>query len=101
MGLMAFLLPVLSRRLSYLVDRGYINGLGLPATDTPCSLYLLHRNTCGASVSASERGPEWIGYQLSLISFSDTDSVDCRVFLVGSKSSQLFNLILSGESFVL
>jgi hypothetical protein len=59
----------------------------LPATDTPCSLRPLHRNTCRASVSASARGPEWAGYLLSPISFSDTDSVDCRVFPVGSKPS--------------
>jgi hypothetical protein len=48
-------------------------------------------------VSASDRGPEWAGHLLSPISFSDTDRVDCRIFPVGSKPSQLPDLILSGE----
>jgi hypothetical protein len=48
-------------------------------------------------MSASDRGPEWVGHLLSPVSFSDKDSVDCRVFLVGSKLSQLPDLILSGE----
>jgi hypothetical protein len=53
------------------------------------------------SVSASERGLEWTGHLLSPTSFSDTDSVDYRIFPVKSKPSQLPNLILSGESFFL
>jgi hypothetical protein len=48
-------------------------------------------------VSASDRGPEWAGHLLSLILFSEMDSVDCYVFPVESKSSQLPDLILSGE----
>ena len=52
-------------------------------------------------MSASDRGSEWAGHLLSLISFSDMDNADCCVFSVESKSSQLPDLILSGEGLIL
>jgi hypothetical protein len=70
----------------------------LPVLSHTSSIPSQYRNTCGASVSASDKGPEWAGHLLLPIPFSDIDSVDYHVFPVGSKPSQLPDLILSSKA---
>src|SRR5437762_13706208 len=59
--------------------------------DRYCSVY--HTYLWGKRVNIRERPKSGQDTYFLPISFSDTDGVDCRVFPVGGKPSQLPNLI--------
>jgi hypothetical protein len=51
-----------------------------------------------ANMSAPDRRSEWAGHLLSPIPFSDIDSVDYYVFLVGSKPSHILSYLAMASS---